>query len=62
MKNLKDVNITGIEISELFFELVCENPVFDVPHCANWFLSLLPSLAKQNYTVQILVDNYNARL
>ena len=62
MKNLKDVNITGIEISELFFELVCENPVFDVPHCANWFLSLLPSLKAQGVTVEDLVNNYNERL
>jgi len=61
MDRLPNVSITGLELSDLFFNY----PKIDGDNLevsAGEFLNEFPSLKKQGITAKVLIEDYNRRL
>jgi len=61
VKRLPDVSISGLELSDLFFNYpnLTDNSIKEQ---AQDFLNSLPSLEAQGVTVEFLIEDYNNRL
>jgi hypothetical protein len=60
---LKEVTLSGLEISDLFFTYCCEDiNELSIAELAKEFMDDLPSLKLQGYTIDCLVMDFENRL
>jgi len=60
---LREVTLSGLEISDLFFTYCCDDiNELSIVELAKEFMDDLPSLGLQGYTIDSLVKDYENRL